>query len=64
LFHLGGGVGGRSDSLFEFKLRFDPGAEREFAIGKAIHDESAYRELAGPGADLPGFFPAYRNTSR
>jgi hypothetical protein len=64
LFHLGGGVGGRSDSLFEFKLRFDPGAEREFAIGKAIHDESAYRELAGPGADPPGFFPAYRDTSR
>jgi hypothetical protein len=64
LFHLGGGVGGRVDSLFEFKLRFDPGAEREFAIGKAIHDEAAYRELTGAAADAGGFFPAYRDTSR
>jgi serine/alanine adding enzyme len=63
LFHLGGGVGGRGDSLFEFKQRFDPGAEREFAIGKAIHDEAAYAELAG-AASLDGFFPAYRDTSR
>jgi serine/alanine adding enzyme len=66
-FHLGGGVGGRADSLFEFKLRFDPGAEREFAIGRAIHDETAYYELteaAGAPADFGGFFPAYRDTSR
>jgi serine/alanine adding enzyme len=61
LFHLGGGVGGRTDSLYEFKRRFDPGGEREFAIGKAIHDESAYRELAGDARpDASGFFPAYR----
>ena len=66
LFHLGGGVGGRADSLFEFKSRFDPGAEREFAIGRAIHDESAYYDLveATGGADSGGFFPAYRDTSR
>ena len=61
LFHLGGGVGGRRDSLYEFKRRFDPGGEREFAVGKAIHDEAAYRELAGNvSADAGGFFPAYR----
>jgi serine/alanine adding enzyme len=59
-FHLGGGVGGARDSLYEFKLRFDPGGELEAAIGKAIHDEAAYRRLAGPGAGLNGFFPAYR----
>jgi hypothetical protein len=64
LLHLGGGVGGRRDSLFEFKQRFDPDAgEREFAVGKAIHDEGAYRELAGT-ASTDGFFPAYRDTSR
>jgi hypothetical protein len=64
LFHLGGGIGSRRDSLFEFKQRFDPGAgEREFFVGKAIHDERAYRELAG-AASLNGFFPAYRDTSR
>jgi hypothetical protein len=65
LFHLGGGVGGRADSLYEFKRRFDPDGERPFAVGKAIHDEAAYRELAGDlAADAGGFFPAYRNTSR
>lgn len=64
LLHLGGGVGGRRDSLFEFKQRFDPGAgEREFFVGKAIHDAGAYRELAGTDG-LDGFFPAYRDTSR
>ena len=30
-FHLGGGVGGARDSLYEFKLRFDPGGELEAA---------------------------------
>ena len=59
-FHLGGGVGGARDSLYEFKLRFDPGGELEAAIGKAIHDEGAYGRLAGARADLDGFFPAYR----
>ena len=59
-FHLGGGVGGARDSLYEFKLRFDPGGELEAAIGKAIHDEQAYRRLGGATAGLDGFFPAYR----
>lgn len=58
-FHLGGGVGGRADSLFEFKQRFDPGGVLEAAIGKAVHDETAYRALAGD-AGLEGYFPAYR----
>jgi hypothetical protein len=59
LLHLGGGLGGRPDSLFEFKRRFDPGGEREFAVGKAIHDEDVYAELAGK-VTVEGFFPAYR----
>jgi len=62
-FHLGGGVGGARDSLYEFKLRFDPGGEVEAAIGKAVHDEEAYRRLVGPDAGLDGFFPAYRNAA-
>jgi serine/alanine adding enzyme len=59
-FHLGGGAGGR-DSLYAFKQRFSPGGRREFWVGKAVHDEAAYRELSG-GAEieLGGFFPAYR----
>jgi serine/alanine adding enzyme len=59
-FHLGGGVGGAADSLYEFKRRFDPDGELEAAIGKAVHDKEAYRELASPHAGLDGFFPAYR----
>jgi serine/alanine adding enzyme len=61
LLHLGGGIGARRDSLYEFKRRFDPGGERDFVVGKAIHDETAYRELAGAeSVELDGFFPAYR----
>jgi hypothetical protein len=59
-FHLGGGVGGADDSLLEFKLRFDQGGLIESAVGKAIHDEQAYRELAGAESGLEGFFPSYR----
>jgi serine/alanine adding enzyme len=59
-FHLGGGLRGARDPLYEFKLRFDPGGEVEAAVGKAIHDEAAYHALAAPGAGLDGFFPAYR----
>jgi hypothetical protein len=57
-FHLGGGVGGADDSLLQFKLRFDEGGLIESAVGKAIHDDDAYRTLGGKGFD--GFFPAYR----
>jgi GNAT acetyltransferase-like protein len=60
-FHLGGGVGGRDDSLLMFKRRFDPGGLVECAVGKAVHDAAAYRRLAGRAADdIDGFFPAYR----
>jgi serine/alanine adding enzyme len=61
LLHLGGGVGGRADSLLEYKLRFAPGGLRPAAVGKALHDPAAYAELTGsPEADWSGFFPAYR----
>jgi hypothetical protein len=59
-FHLGGGVGGALDSLYEFKLRFDPGGELAAAVGKIVHDHGAYRRLAGRRAGPDGFFPAYR----
>jgi hypothetical protein len=62
-FHLGGGVGGRRDSLHEFKRRFDPAGECEVAIGKLVHDEDTYRALGGDPTDLTGYFPAYRRES-
>jgi len=58
-FHLGGGVGGRQDSLWEFKHRFAPGNAREVWIGKLVHDERAYAELAD-STEVEGWFPAYR----
>jgi hypothetical protein len=62
-FHLGGGLGGRADSLHHFKARFDPEGLVEAAVGKAIHDEDAYRELSGGESGYDGFFPAYRRPS-
>ena len=58
--NLGSGLGGREDSLWEFKQRFSPHAGREFWIGKVVHDAAAYARLCGSPAALDGFFPAYR----
>jgi serine/alanine adding enzyme len=62
-FHLGGGLGGKEDSLHHFKARFDQDGLVPAAIGKAIHDEDAYRRLSGGEASYDGFFPAYRAAS-
>jgi len=62
-FHLGGGLGGKEDSLHHFKARFDPEGLVPAAVGKAIHDEDAYRRLSGGEASFDGFFPAYRAAS-
>jgi serine/alanine adding enzyme len=59
-FHLGGGLGGERDSLHEFKRRFDPGGLLDAAVGKAVHDEAAYRSLTEGDVGFEGFFPAYR----
>jgi hypothetical protein len=68
-FHLGGGVGGREDSLFHFKRRFSPQLH-EFRIGCWILDRATYSDLeaarrdyfvrCGPDHGNPAFFPAYR----
>jgi hypothetical protein len=61
LFHLGGGRGGREDSLLAFKRAFDAEGRREFWIGKAVHDERTYRALTRSVKEGDnGFFPAYR----
>lgn len=63
MFHLGGGVGGFADSLFEFKRRFDPERALPAFLGKAVHDVDAYRALSGRDEiDYAGYFPAYRQT--
>jgi hypothetical protein len=59
--HLGGGVGGRADSLLEYKQRFAPDGLVPSATGRAVHDPEAYARLTGgDGIDWEGFFPAYR----
>jgi hypothetical protein len=63
-FHLGGGVGGGTDSpLFTFKHRYDPTSEpRPFHIAKLVHDRQRYRALAGTDS-TDGYFPPWRAPS-
>jgi hypothetical protein len=68
-FHLGGGLGGREDSLFQFKRKFSP-VTKEFWTGAWVLERQVYRELEerhrqelalqGVEAADPGFFPIYR----
>jgi hypothetical protein len=68
-FHLGGGLGGREDSLFQFKSKFSP-LTHDFRTGAWILDRASYTELEAQhrrtferqGIDIgdPGFFPIYR----
>ena len=67
--HLGGGRGGRDDSLLAFKRRFSP-SRHAFSIGRWVLDPSAYATLAaawsirindaGHVIGDPSFFPTYR----
>ena len=65
--HMGGGHGGREDSLFWFKSRYSP-RRHIFETGRWVIEPHAYAELvaarraaiSGPSSLDPGFFPAYR----
>jgi hypothetical protein len=68
--HLGGGVGGRADSLFHFKAGFGAG-RTPFHTWRIVCDPAVYDALCAPVApaqdsrqrivdDGTGFFPAYR----
>ena len=63
VFHLGGGVGGREDSLFRYKAGFSARRHR-FSTWKWIVDPHAYRLLVAKRAvhdqPLSDYFPAYR----
>ena len=66
-FHLGGGLGGGRDSLYEFKQQFG-GTQWPFRTVSVIHDneahavECSWRSEQAGGMSLPdtGFFPLYR----
>ncbi|MBD0316781.1 MAG: GNAT family N-acetyltransferase [Nitrospiraceae bacterium] len=67
VFHLGGGLGGVEDSLFQFKAGFSP-LRGQFHTYRMVVDESKYaaldqaaRSLRGPDDSSAGdFFPIYR----
>lgn len=66
-FHLGGGVGAKNDSLFNFKSGFSSG-RAQYSTWRMVVDEAIYDRLCGQwerqnhaAADpIKGFFPAYR----
>lgn len=70
VFHLGGGVGSRQDSLFKFKAGFSK-RRHTFKVWTWIRDEAAYTKLVSArAAHLSSFgqrlasasyFPAYRS---
>jgi hypothetical protein len=67
VFHLGGGVGGREDSLFQYKAGFSDRRHLQ-STWRWIVDGGLYEQLTKerPGAQGPGghqpddYFPAYR----
>lgn len=64
IFHYGGGVGGRMDSLFDFKARFSP-LRGNFQVWKAVINEEIYFNYIGTSSSqdpafYEGFFPHYR----
>ena len=69
VFHLGGGVGGQEDSLFQYKAGFSD-RRHQFATWRWILEAETYRELCehrqrlderqGLSAVAGDYFPAYR----
>ncbi len=65
VFHLGGGKGGRNDSLFSYKAGFSP-RRHPFHTWRVVTDPQAYERLvrarnpAADPADRTGTFPPYR----
>jgi lipid II:glycine glycyltransferase (peptidoglycan interpeptide bridge formation enzyme) len=65
-FHLGGGLGCRTDNLYNFKKAFNRSSDTTFGIGRKIFDQLKFDELLSIRAvdesfDLNTcFFPAYR----
>jgi hypothetical protein len=62
--HLGGGVGGTDDTLFQFKAQFSD-LRFTFKTWRYIHNAQAYKQLVSAKVPLhlpdSSFFPLYRN---
>ena len=65
-FHMGGGVGSKEDSLYQFKQGFNKNSKTHFSIGKKIFNEEVYNRLVEMRKIEEGFdesalfFPLYR----
>lgn len=68
LFHLGGAVGDRRDSLYDYKMGFG-GVEHSRSTWRLVVDRTVYDELCqeahrqSAARPEPAYFPAYRWTS-
>jgi hypothetical protein len=60
--HLGGGLGAKQDSLFEFKAGFSPLRAR-FETWRIVCDRARYAALAPAEAAAADYFPAYRRAA-
>lgn len=62
-FHLGGGVGSKTDGLFKFKKSFTKDDAINYRIGKKIFNKHVYKQLCDKNGVNEGveFFPAYRS---
>lgn len=60
--NLGGGVGGREDSLYNYKKRFSKTSDYTFYSGRKIYDTNVYEQLMQARGELTDetYFPAYR----
>jgi ribosomal protein S18 acetylase RimI-like enzyme len=64
--HLGGGVGARHDSLYQFKKSFNRGKDCEYNTGRKIFMPDVYKKLCDERGKDPVYdpqtvyFPAYR----
>lgn len=60
--HLGGGVGSREDSLYQFKKAFYRGEPTRFGIGRKIFNQEVYDKLLSMRTSMPEgkYFPEYR----
>jgi len=63
--HMGGGLGGKEDRLFNYKIGFNKDSTTQFIVGSKIYNEAIYNELVTirnfERDNQPSFFfPLYR----
>ena len=61
-FHMGGGLGGKQDSLYKFKKSFNKSDDLEYHIGQITYNEKIYDWLSDQSESdrNADYFPKYR----